>query len=165
MTSLLRRLGAATLERLEALGRATIMWLSAVLRLPRAEDIPLLTRYLIDKHNALNASQIEIGQEALSSLENYSFPGNVRELENILERALALCEDDEIIVDDLQLPDVGLDTEQTQANLGDMTRDLEREQIETALNKNRWNQSAAARSLGLTLRQLRYRIEKLGLKP
>ncbi len=128
----------------------------------RRDDIGLLTDFLIAKHNALNTSDIGISETAQQALGGYPFPGNVRELENILERALALCENDSIETDDLQLP------QNTQndadASLSDMTQTLERKQILSALENHRWNQSATARSLGITLRQLRYRIEKLGLK-
>ena len=123
-----------------------------------------MTEFLINKHNQQNGSAITINKEAVSELQNHPFPGNVRELENILERALALCEDDVITPEDLQLPEITPETPQLQAGLGEMTRDLEKEQIANALQDNRWNQSATARALGLTLRQLRYRIEKLGLR-
>jgi two-component system response regulator PilR (NtrC family) len=89
----------------------------------------------------------------------------VRELENILERALALCENDLIDVSDLQLPEIRATEAESQTSLGEMTRSLEKDQIANALEDNRWNQSATARALGLTLRQLRYRIEKLNLNP
>lgn len=129
-----------------------------------ADDIPQLVDFLIEKHNYQNNSKTSISKPALAALQAYSFPGNVRELENILERALALCEQHSIEVDDLKLPDVQADKDAPTASLGDMTRDLEKEQIANALQSNRWNQSATARALGMTLRQLRYRIEKLNLK-
>jgi two-component system response regulator PilR (NtrC family) len=149
-----------------------------------AEDIPQLVDFLIEKHNYQNQDNIAISAAALGALLGYPFPGNVRELENILERAMALCEDSLIEVNDLQLPKAhspAVDTTKatgeefqasipadvqadTNASLGEMTRDLEKEQIASALRSNRWNQSATARALGLTLRQLRYRIDKLDLK-
>lgn len=129
----------------------------------RAEDIPQLADYLIEKHNYQNAASVSISEQALTALGNYAFPGNVRELENILERALALCENESIEADDLQLPELNGANHEKPASLGEMTQNLEKEQIISALEDNRWNQSATARVLGITLRQLRYRIDKLKL--
>ena len=130
----------------------------------RTSDIPQLVDFMIEKHNYNNSTRIAIGDEALAALQSYSFPGNVRELENILERALALCEDDLIQVADLQLPESDAVNDTKQPSLGELTRDLEKEQIVSALEEYRWNQSATARALGITLRQLRYRMEKWKLK-
>ena len=130
----------------------------------RSEDIALLTQKIIDKHNKANSTTLKIGESALRALTNYPFPGNVRELENILERASALCESNQITVDDLQLPVIEKDTRDQQTDLGKITQEIEKEQICQALEQNRWNQTATARGLGITLRQLRYKMEKLNLK-
>jgi two-component system response regulator PilR (NtrC family) len=130
----------------------------------RSKDIPQLADYLIEKHNYNNSSSVVIADAALTALKSYHFPGNVRELENILERALALCENGSIEAADLQLPEVATDNDARHPSLGEMTQNMEKEHILSALEDNRWNQSATARELGLTLRQLRYRIDKLKLR-
>jgi len=129
----------------------------------RADDIPALIDYIIKKQNFDTSIQASLSVEALQALKEYSFPGNIRELENILERATALCEDNQIQIDDLQLPTIEALSPESHASLDTMTQNIERDQISRALEQNRWNQSAAARSLGITLRQLRYRIQKMEL--
>ncbi len=129
----------------------------------RSEDIAQLTRHIISKLNSGNGSKTRLSEAAGDALMQYSFPGNIRELENILERATALCENDEILVDDLQIPNIDTAPDKPLTSLGTLTENMEKEQITHALEHNRWNQSATARALGITLRQLRYRIEKLEL--
>ena len=129
----------------------------------RSEDIPSLTENIIRKYNTENAVNYSLDIDTLNALMNYSFPGNVRELENILERATALCDNDQITFADLQLPDIQPTASEPRTDLGKITQDMEKQQITQALEQNRWNQSATARSLGITLRQLRYKIEKLEL--
>ena len=112
-----------------------------------------------------------LGADAVKALVSYSFPGNVRELENILERALALSSGSEIRADDLLLDpaDMGeaspaTPTTQGGAHLQDFLDEVERHAIEEALEKSGGNRTAAARALGVTFRSLRYRLERLGMK-
>lgn len=129
----------------------------------RIEDIAQLTEHIISKLNHENSLETRLSEAALQALIKYPFPGNVRELENILERATALCENDEILINDLQIADINTAAEIPPPSLGTLTENIEKEQITQALELNRWNQSATARTLGITLRQLRYKIEKLKL--
>ena len=129
----------------------------------RSEDISQLTDHILVKLNKENGSKTTLGKTALQALMKYSFPGNVRELENILERATALCENNEILIGDLQIPEIEPTADNSLTPLGTQTENMEKEQITQSLEENRWNQSATARALGITLRQLRYKIEKLEL--
>ena len=130
----------------------------------RNDDIAQIANHIIGKLNNDNGSKTRLSKAAFKKLIKYPFPGNVRELENILERAIALCENDEILVEDLQIPDIDKTQDQSKTSLGTLTKNIEKEEISHALEQHRWNQSATARTLGITLRQLRYKIEKLKLK-
>ena len=104
-----------------------------------------------------------LAPEALRSLVAYPFPGNVRELENILERAITLCAGGEIRAGDIQLrPSPG--GAAPAAALGDHLEDIERDAIIKALEQTRYNKTAAAKVLGMSFRALRYRIKKLGIE-
>jgi len=142
----------------------------------RREDIPLLTKHILSRlarDNGLEA--LEISPQALEELCRYAFPGNVRELENILERAAALCDDQYIELGDLNLPKnqgdetahrpipLDLPSPEDGFSLEDYLGEIERHTILNTLEQTRWNRSKAARQLGMTLRQLKYRLQKWGL--
>ncbi|GGJ00163.1 type 4 fimbriae expression regulatory protein PilR [Halopseudomonas pertucinogena] len=135
----------------------------------RREDIPLMIHHIL-QHLAERAGlpPPRVHPDCTELLSNYRFPGNVRELENILERAFTLCDNDEITVNDIQLspaPVPGDETDLTQIDsLEDFLDDIERKALTQALEETRWNKTAAARRLGLTFRSLRYRLKKLGLE-
>ena len=128
----------------------------------RKEDIPLLAEFILKRLSGDHSTPFSLDDSAINSLQSYSYPGNVRELENILERACALTESTTITADELQLPD-NLSEASSQVSLIDKTSAMEATALEQALEENRWNQCAAARQLGITLRQLRYRCKKLGI--
>jgi two-component system response regulator PilR (NtrC family) len=146
----------------------------------RLEDIPELAAHVLARLAERDGGpQRTLSRAAQVALQQYSFPGNVRELENLLERACALCEGDEI-----DTADLGLDAasefgtvsplfavppqtaeEEREGDSEDIGEgsDDERAQVLRALNETHWNRSAAARNLGMTLRQLRYRLQKWGM--
>ena len=151
----------------------------------RPEDISTLVEHFLNL--IADEWQVEIphlDDEATLALKNYSFPGNVRELENILERAMTLCENNTISVSDLQLPGAkkpdeldeilestaeldirGTELEMnTSFSLDPALDNKERETIKQALKKTKYNKTAAAKLLGITFRQLRYRIKKFGIE-
>jgi two-component system, NtrC family, response regulator PilR len=134
----------------------------------RVADIPSMTEHVLTK--LVGDKKPAISAPALAALQRYRFPGNVRELENILERALALYDGNTIEVDDLNLPLVaGGDTEYGDydpavESLEDYLETIERRAISTALEENKWNRTAAAKQLGLTFRSFRYRLKKLNME-
>jgi two-component system response regulator PilR (NtrC family) len=110
-----------------------------------------------------------LSKDALKVLETYAFPGNVRELENILERAITLCTTGEVSASDIQLRPTPsgaaqVATSPNGAALGDHLEDIERDAIIKALEQTRYNKTAAAKVLGMSFRALRYRIKKLGIE-
>ncbi len=158
----------------------------------RSEDIPSLAdRYLDRIAPEWGIERPAISAAASRALVNYAFPGNVRELENILERAIALCENNRIEVDDLRLPEIGpreslpssasaTTTGSTvttslppanattdagaKPNLVDYIDSLERDAIVKALEECRYNKTKAAAKLGITFRALRYKLKKLEIE-
>lgn len=138
----------------------------------RRMDIPQLAKSLLCRMARQNGmpQAVVLSDEANTALQAYDFPGNVRELENILERAVALCEADCIRPEDLQLPVptlAGKDlkgTVEQDLPLDPMLGSVERQHIERALVQARHNKTAAARLLGISFGALRYRLKKLGME-
>jgi len=133
------------------------------------EDIPQLAEALLARHAQENAtSRPHLSDEAVSLLRKHSFPGNVRELENVLERALALGDGHRIEAEDLLLNGTAHAAKAPSANPGDIPlpeylETIEKQAILDALEKTRHNKTAAAKLLGVSFRTLRYRLSKLGL--
>ncbi|WP_369926815.1 sigma-54-dependent transcriptional regulator [Xanthomonas sp. NCPPB 2632] len=153
----------------------------------RRGDVPKLAEFVL-RQLAVESGGGAPGRlqpEALAALEAYQFPGNVRELENILERAMAMCEGDAIEAEDLMLPqrtaapspsgaDVasgsvapppasGLSAGGADGSLEDFISNIERDTIIKALEESRYNKTATAKKLGITFRALRYKLKKLGI--
>jgi two-component system, NtrC family, response regulator PilR len=132
------------------------------------EDIPILAEAILERLSAAGRPAARLSEAARKALAAYDFPGNVRELENILERATALSGGQTIEPDDLQLAVPGTSAEPAGPNakwpLQDYLDRIEREAILEALDKTRFNRTAAAKLLGITFRALRYRMERLGIQ-
>jgi two-component system response regulator PilR (NtrC family) len=133
----------------------------------RGDDIIELAEHKLGKLS----SNISLDASARQGLLSYEFPGNVRELENMLERAVTLCTTGTIQETDLNLrsqqsaPIEGDNARDfTATDLGNQVEDVQRQAIMDALEKTRFNKTAAAKLLGLSFRQLRYRIKKLGIE-
>ena len=130
------------------------------------EDIPALAQSMLQRLGEAEGQAPRLSRAAQKALSGYDFPGNVRELENILERAVALCGGKEIQVNDLRLTPVRQTDEAPPGGkwpLQDYLDRVEREAILEALATTRFNRTAAARLLGITFRALRYRMERLGI--
>jgi len=137
----------------------------------RREDIFLLTNHIINRLKTESSmKEVSISDEALEILMKYDFPGNIRELENILERAITMCEGNIINVSDIAIDRDDCINEQKSSkynpsNMGleNYLVDIEKQAILDALNKTKWNKTAAAKLLGISFRALRYKLEKLDL--
>ncbi|CAK0771306.1 Response regulator protein PilR [Gammaproteobacteria bacterium] len=143
----------------------------------RREDIPMLVQHFL-KRSAQNSglAMPSLSAEAIDTLMRHSFPGNVRELENILERAVTLCDGctvekcDVLSGESLPIKHVAAENTDTpilnttpEAALDPFLDSIEKETILKALEQTRWNRTAAAKILGISFRAMRYRLKKLGL--
>ena len=148
----------------------------------RAEDLPQLARTILERiASEQEEEKLRLDDSAIEALSNYSFPGNVRELENILERALALSDGDLITGEDLQFSSMSSRNPATRARESDKEGkhtwseeeaygdiegyldEMEKQILSKALEDSRWNKTATAKLLGISFRSLRYRLKKLGL--
>jgi len=146
----------------------------------RREDLPELAGSILTRLARTHGRPTPLlAPSAVDALMQYGFPGNVRELENILERALALCDEDSIGAADLRLPQTSsrtagvpagpameavVDLPGGSAALPSYIEQMERTAIQRALEENRWNKTRTAAQLGITFRALRYKLKKLGME-
>lgn len=139
----------------------------------RPDDIPMLAQHFIQKYaKEWQMPAAQLAPTTLTALCEYSFPGNVRELENILQRAFTMSENDDISIEDLNLPShqnqpnqiMKSSTNMANGNLEAYIENIERLAINEALEATRWNKTAAAEKLGISFRALRYRCSKLNIE-
>jgi len=144
----------------------------------RREDIPLLLDFFLRECNKRNGRQVRFSREVVEFFEGYRWPGNVRELQNLIERLVIMADNERVLMADLPsymvaepevaparvdhgAPTDGVATVSGPAGCRSL-KELERERVEEALRRNGWVQARAARELGITQRQIGYRIKKYG---
>jgi transcriptional regulator with PAS, ATPase and Fis domain len=137
----------------------------------RKEDIPLLIDYFLKKYSEANQKSIfDISKESRNLLLRYPYPGNVRELENLIERAVVLCRGEVITTQDLpfhlkeEKPEGSWESARKAKNLPESLEEIERDLILKALHEHQRVQTRAAESLGISERVLRYKIRKYGIR-
>lgn len=139
----------------------------------RDSDIPLLMKFFIKKHTRDSNRKIKIDKTAEKVLDNYNYPGNVRQLESAIERAILLCENDTITKDDLPPEMLATPASSSGASADELFKlpaegvdfeDVERSLISQAMERTDNNITKSAKLLGLTFRTLQYRLEKYGIK-
>ena len=149
----------------------------------RKEDVPLLLEHFLKASNKRNEKKVRMSREFLDFMIDYSWPGNVRELQNLVERMVILSDHDILRLNDLP-PSIRFEAEQNETEKltpsiesapdifqnqtfaeesPRLLEDMERQQVESALRRHGWVQARAARELGLTQRQIGYKIKKFGL--
>ena len=131
------------------------------------EDIPGIAQRILDRLRG--DAQVHFSEDALRALQSYSFPGNVRELENIIERALALClggviEEQDLLLVPVEHSQPDNESLSSKYPLPEYLDRVEKQALLEALEQTNFNRTAAARLLGLTFRTMRYRMERLGIK-
>ena len=139
----------------------------------RKEDIPVLSSQLIEKINREYGRNVKgITEEAILKLQGYDWPGNVRELENILSRAIIFMNKNETLISVISLPEnlnnMAIPKKETipeelDGTLAQMVEEYEKRVIKEALEKNKGNKTLTAKLLGLSLRNLYYKLEKYQL--
>jgi len=132
----------------------------------RRGDIPLLVHHFIRKFNAKKGKRVRgITEKAMDLLINYDFPGNVRELENIIERAIILTEKEMIDVEDLMQPSPATARSMNECYQLRSLEEVEREHILSTLERLNWNRSKAARVLGIDRKTLLSKMKKYDINP
>jgi DNA-binding NtrC family response regulator len=134
------------------------------------EDIPSLIKHFLKHYSQINKKDVKtLSLEAIKMMQNYSWPGNVRQLENAIESAVAMCEGNMIKVEDLPMElsdppsEKTSDSNEYQGSLPEIVAAVERRMIRKALDQNDWVKARAAKVLGISERILSYKMKKYGI--